>query len=349
MVDETLAKGRSTVYNKITSPIKLEEVNPKNKELQEEFLEYLDTIGRAKSTIMQYEQMLNVFFVWNMENNKNKYFIDLNKRDFMKFQNYGINEYGWSPARVRTVRAALSSLSNFVTDILDDEFPDYKSSVKKIEAPINTQVRTKTVFSLEELQRLLDHLVENKKYMKAAILALMMFSGRRKAEITRFKVSYFDKENLICGNALYMTPEPLRTKGRGRNGKMLTVYVLAKQFEPYLRMWMKYREENGIESEWLFPNANDPSRTIGVEVIDSFSDEFTKFLGKPWYPHSMRSFYTTYLLEQNIPEDVVTTIIGWSTRDQISTYDLRTKESQLDKYFGADGIKQVEKKSLDDL
>ncbi len=344
-----MREGRTTVYNNITTPEKLSQVNPENIELKEDFLDYLKSVGRAKSTITQYEHNLNVFFVWNLEFNKNKFFVDLSKRDVVKFQNHCIDEWQWSPRRIRTVKATLSSMSNFIEAVLDDEYPSYRPIINKIESPVNAPVREKSVFTFEDLNPLLEHLVAKKEYMKAAILALAMFSGRRKAELTRFKVSYFDKENLICGGALHMTPEPIVTKGRGVNGKLLTVYTLAKQFQPYFDLWIQYRKENGIESEWLFPDKDNPSEHIEPSVIDNMKDEFSKFLGKPWYPHSCRSTYCSYLLEQNIPQDVVQSIIGWESIEMISHYDNRTKESQFEKYFGEDGIKQVESKGLDDL
>ena len=41
-------------------------------------------------------------------------------KEFAKFQSHTINEWGWSPKRVRTVKATISSLSNFIENILDD-------------------------------------------------------------------------------------------------------------------------------------------------------------------------------------------------------------------------------------
>ena len=72
-----------------------------------------------------------------------------------------------------------------------------------------------------------------------------MYSGKRKAELTRFKASYFDESNLICGGALYKTPEKMVTKGRGSRGKLLDVYILAKPFQPYLDLWLNERKELG--------------------------------------------------------------------------------------------------------
>lgn len=345
-------EGRTTVYNNITSPEKMSEINPDNIQLEEDFLEYLSSTDRAAGTIKQYKANLHVFWCWNLEYNKNKFFVDMSKREFAKFQSHAIKEWQWSPRRIRTVKATLSSLSNFIENILDDEFEDYRKIVNKIESPQNEAVRKKSVFTNEEIQRLIDYLVDNGKYMQACFVALALYSGRRKAELARFKVSYFDKENLICGGALYKTPEKMVTKGRGKRGKLLDVYTLAKQFQPYLDYWMEERKKLGIESEWLFPRKIDGEfvdEQIQTTTIDSWSDGFSEILGKPFYVHSLRHLFCTSLLEQNLPESVVQTIIGWSSSDMVSLYDDRSSDQQLEKYFGADGIRHIESKGLEDL
>jgi integrase len=70
------------------------------------------------------------------------------------------------------------------------------------------------VWEDEELDQLLDKLIEKKWFDKACYLALAMYSGRRKAELCRFKVSDFDDDKLVCGGALYKSA-PIKTKGRG--------------------------------------------------------------------------------------------------------------------------------------
>ena len=133
--------------------------------------------------------------------------------------------------------------------MLDDEYEGFRPIIRKIENPTNEKVFTKTVLEDKEVQKILDYCVENKRYDKACAIALAAFSGRRKSELPRFKVFYFNDENIIYGS-LYKTPEQIKTKGRGSHGKMLTVYTLAKPFKPYFDLWMNYRKENGIESQW---------------------------------------------------------------------------------------------------
>jgi len=346
-------EGRTTVYNDITSPEKMAQVNPDNLELEADYLEYLSSIDRAKSTIYQYKQNLHIFWCWNLEFNKNKFFVDMKKREFAKFQSHAMNEWGWSPKRVRTVKATISSLSNYIENILDDEYDGYKSIVHKIESPADSTVREKTVFTLSELQRMLDKLVENEEYMKACALSLAMNSGRRKAEIPRFKVSYFDKNNLICEGALYKTPEKMVTKGRGTRGKLLDVYTLAKPFQPYLDLWLEERKRLKIRSDWLFPtymgNGKWMDKPIKVQTLNSWARSFTTMAKKPFYWHTLRHYFTTKLVEYNLPESVIQDIIGWNSSEMIKVYDDSSKDKKLDKYFGADGIKSVQQASLTEL
>lgn len=346
-------EGRSTVYNHIVSDEKLKQVNPDNRELEKDFLEYLSSIGRSKGTIYQYGRNLQIFWIWNLDYNKNKFFIDLKKREFAKFQSHVINEWGWSPKRVRTVKATISSLSNFIENILDDEYEGYKPIIKKIESPANTAVRTKTVFSYDELQKLLDELVEEGEYMKACALALTMNNGRRKAEIPRFKVSYFDKKNLICEGALYKTPEKMVTKGRGIQGKLLDVYTLAKPFQPYLDMWLEERKRQRINSEWLFPASTSQGKWIdepvSISTLDRWARIFTEKMKRPFYWHSLRHYFTTKLAESNLPESVIQDIIGWESTEMVRIYTDTEKEKTFDKYFGEEGIKDVKATSLTEL
>ena len=343
--------GRKIQYNDITSPEKLKLVNPDNIELGNDFLDYLVSIDRSKNTIDAYKHDLNIFWVYLLEHCHNKFFVDLSKREISKYQSFCLTEWKWSPARMRRVKSTLSSLSNYVENMLDDEYEGYRPIIRKIENPQNEKVFTKTVFEDNQLQGLLDYLVEKKKYDKACMLSMAMNNGRRKSELPRMKVSYFDDENIIYGS-LYKTPEPIITKGRGSRGKALTVYTLAKPFKPYLDLWLNYRKEHEIESEWLFPkrvSGKYIDEQMSSETLDSWANSFSKILGVPFYRHSLRHYFTTSCARQSLPDNVIQMLIGWSTLDMVNLYKDIEADEEFEKYFNEDGIKQVEQKGLSDL
>ena len=338
------------MYNNITSSGKLSKLDDQNKYLMTEFLDYLKSVDRAESTIKQYESDMNIFFVWNLELNGNKPFVEISKREYVKFQNHAINEWGWSPKRLRRVKSVISSLSNYIENILDEEkeFSGYRSVIKKIESPVNVSVREKSVFTPEELQELLDALVEKKESEAACALSLAMCSARRKAELTRFKVSYFHERNILFGS-LYKTPEMVVTKGRGSKGKMLYLYVLKRPFDPYLRLWLDERKEKGIESEWLFPNMSNMDEHVDISTFNTWAKQFSKMIGKDFYWHSMRHYATTEFVKSNLPTNVIQDIIGWESADMVSLYTDISADDNIGKYFDENGIKNTDRASLSDM
>lgn len=343
--------GRKVQHNNIVTDELLSQVNTENIELGKDFLDYLRSIDRSPNTIDAYANDLKIFWVYLLLHCNNKFFIDLSKREISKYQSYCLTEWKWSPARMRRVKSTLSSLSNYVESMLDDEFENFKPIIRKIENPVNEKVFTKTVLEDSQLEDLLDILVEKGKYDKACILSLAMNSGRRKSELPRFKVSYFDDENIIYGS-LYKTPEQIKTKGRGSRGKRLTCYTLSKPFKPYFDMWMNYRKENGIESEWLFPKkvgGKYIDKPMESKTLDSWAETFSRLLGVDFYFHSLRHYFTTACARSGLPDNVIQMLIGWSSLDMVSLYKDIEADEEFEKYFADGVIKKVEQKSLSDL
>lgn len=340
--------GRKTKYNNITSPELLSEVNSKNTELLNDFLDYLRSVGRSAGTVSQYKNDIEISFVWCLKFNDNRYFIDWTKRQIVKYQNWLLNTNGNSPARVRRMKAALSSMSNYIENLLDDEYPNFRNIIGKVESPANEPVRTKTVITEEQAKSLLDHLIDKGEFDKACSVALAMYSGRRKSELLRFKLSDFNDDHLVCGGSLYQS-DPIKTKGRGINGKMLKTYCLAKHFKPYLDKWVQYRKENGIESEWLFPDKSDTSKHAQITLLNSWTHGFSKYLGVPFYYHMLRHFTTTYFKRAGIPDSVIQQYIGWADISMVSVYSDLEADEQLSMYFNENGIVEGKKTSIADL
>lgn len=340
--------GRKTKMNSITSPELLSQVNPQNTQLLEDFKDYLRSVQRSEATIRGYESDIQIAWVWSLKFNNNAFYCDWTKRQIIKYQNWLINENQNSPARIKRLKASLSSLGNFVESVLDDEFPNFRNIINKVESPVNQPVRDKTVLTDEQITGLLDTLTERGQYKKACVLALALCSGRRKAELLRFKVDDFTNERLVCGGALYKSA-PIKTKGRGVNGKQLECFCLAKKFNPYLHKWLAYRKEHGIESEWLFPDKADASKHMSISTMNSWASAFSAILGVDFYWHAMRHMTVTSFKRAGIPDTVIQQYIGWSDISMVPVYVDMQADEQLGMYFNADGIVTPEQKSLADL
>ena len=341
--------GRKTVYNPIYTPEKEKLILQENKDLIKDFLDYLKATDKSPKTIEQYENDLRIYFIWNLENNRNANFININKRSILMFQNYCINILNVSSARTRRLRAVLSSLSNYIENILDDEYPEFRNIINKIPAPKLEMVREKTILSEDDCKLLLDILIENGEYQKACVLALAINSGSRKSELLRFKVSYFQEEN-IKYNSLYKTPEKIKTKGHGTRGKMLNKFVIIKGFQEYLDLWLKKREELNIDNEWLFVTKDkDIYKQMGVHILDSWVEQFSNIIKQEFYWHSIRHYFTTMLSKNNIPASVIKDIIGWGTTNMVDIYIDTEVDDEIEKYFNEDGVKKVEQNNISNL
>ena len=340
--------GRSTSYNKVVDPELWEKVSKQNKRMIDDFAEYNHSVDRSDATVNQYTAQLKLFFVWNLQENDNKFFVDIKKRDFVRFFGYLRSELHSSPNRIISMKAVLSSLSNYIERMLDDEYPNYRNVVRIIESPAKVAVREKAILSEQQVQDCLKKLIDDKKYQLACFFALAIASGARKAELMQFKCNYFTDENIVYG-CLYETPEDIRMKGKGKLGHRDKKYTFVKLFKPYFELWMEDRKEKGIDTEELFVvYQNGQYRPATAKTGDTWAKTIEKYLGCEWYCHAGRHYWTTYCKKQGLPDDIIMKLQSWQS-NMVSTYDDREKTEGFEKYFGEDGIKKVKETTLEDM
>ena len=200
---------------------------------------------------------------------------------------------------------------------------------------------------LMEAIRLHTNRDKKQAYDRACYLALAMYSGRRKSELCRFRVSDFDDDKLVCDGALYKS-SPIKTKGRG-GGKYIACYTLAKKFKPYLQMWLDERKRIGLESEWLFPLKANPAEHIGVATANSWANAFTRLSGRDFYAHSIRHYFTTSLARAGIPDGVIQSIVAWESSDMVRLYTDIEADEQIGMYFSNGDISVPDKKGFADM
>lgn len=345
--------ARKTVYNAIVNDKDWQEVNQDNKALLEEFVEYCESTDKSEGTVINYISDIKICFTWNLKANKNIFFVDFSKRDFMKYQNYLLNTLNLSPNRIRRLRSSLSSMSNFIESMMDDEYENYRNIVNRIPAPSKDEVREKTVLTDEQITDLLDALVIKKEYQKACVLALAWASGSRKSELLRFKPSYFIEDNIIYGS-LYKTPEKIKTKGRGRKlGKQLNKFILVSKFKPYFDLWMEERKRMDLPEEMqdvlFIAKKKDDWQPVKISTLDSWAMQYSKLLKVDFYFHCLRHNFTTGLSQAGVPASVIKEVVGWENVAMVDVYDDQVVDDKLGKYFDENGIKKVENKTLEEL
>lgn len=342
---------RKTVYNhNLVTQEKWDLVNKENKDLLEEFLDYKRNTGKSEETLYQYKSQLKIFFVWLVENAKNKEFVNITKRDLIKFQGYCLNTLGHSPNRVKAIRSAISSLSIFIEDILDEDYPDFRNIVNRIEPPSKATVRQKTVLSFEKCLEVCNKLYDEGKYQLSAFLAVAIHSGMRKQELTRLLYKDFTENKTIIFNSFYKT-SPIKLKGDRHKKDNKLVW---NKCDKYLNKWLEYRIENNIECEYLFCRKTEKGyEKMLVSTANSFISSLNNYFDEHVYAHSFRHLFSTHLLRSGVPAEVVQMLLSHNdVSTTLNFYDDREKDESLSKFasfFSGEVTKIDAPKSLSEI
>lgn len=333
--------GRKT-YKKIITDDKLkEQFNPDNVKLVNRFIKDKN-MKCSDGTIKGYVSDLNIFFTWNLLHNDNKFFVDIRKIEFSDFFSYGIEDLQWSPKRFGRMKSCLSSFSNFIENYFDDVYPNFRNVIlKSIENLKNNPVREKTILLEEQVEDLLNHLSNNlKKPQEACLLALAANSGARVSELLRFTTKLIDENNTAFEDMFLETTKEIKTKGFGKQGKLLHKYILKDKFLPYYRAWLVEREKimkkNNKEHDHIFIKSNgEPAQ---VSTVRSWSTKWEEYLGVPFYFHSLRHYLVTNLTRIGLESDFIIELVGWSSTDMYRIYnDLTAKDR---KWKGLEKLKK---------
>ena len=340
--------GRKTEKVLLTTPEEIENILPENKELMEDFLNYLETTDHSPKSIFVYKNNLEIFFVYLYKKEHNIDYVKVKKRHILNFQNYMVKG-GLSSARIRNIKSTLSSLGNFIESMLDEEpkWENFRNIINKIPSPTLNTVREKTILSDEQLEELLDKLIKLNKIQIATFVAMSAFSGTRKAETIQYQRSWFTPEN--CKHGLYITPE-IRTKGKGVLGKKLQKYCLKSKVDKYLELWDKEREEKNITIDDLFVvKRNGEWIPAKISTVDSWMETCSDLMAIPIYAHNFRHFFVSYLSRESVPINVIKDIVGHEDVSMSERYDDNPKEDSFLKYFSDEGINKIEEKGLEDI
>ena len=318
----TKRKGRKTFRKVITSPEVIEQINPENIKLMERFLKNLST-KRSPNTVTVYRSNLNIFFCYNVLYGDNEFFVDIKKYNLLDFFDYCVTELQWGSARYSQMHSCLSSFSAFIENIYDERYPLFRNLLPKIEKLPKETVRKKSVFKKEELDTLMNWLGEKDKINEQCLLATMMASGARISELGRFTVSMIDEDNTAFEGLFLETTEEMQVKGRGVNGKRITRYLIKDLFLPYYKKWLPIREqimkENDKHHDYIFiRNDGEPA---SVSTFRGWMEKWDDVLDKHLYAHSIRHFWTTYLLGVGLEKEFVQELQDWSSDTLVNLYN----------------------------
>ena len=323
--------ARKTFRKVITSPELIEQINPKNKKLMQMFLRNKNAKCSDK-TIISYESDLNIYFCYNVINNDNKFFIDTKKIELAEFFDYGLLELKWSGNRYARIRSLMKSFSDFIVDYLDEDYPDFRNLIDKAVAKVpKVPVRKKTILLPEDVYSLRDILIENGKLGQATYLMLLASSGARISESIVITTDIIDENHTAFGDLFLETTDEIKTKGHGKNGTMMTRFIIKDVFLPTYKEWLPVREEimkkNNKEHNSMFIKSNgDP---VKVSTINNWIDSWEGLLDMDIYAHAFRHFIVSDLTRKGCSSDFIVAVMKWKSTAMYQIYcDIEDKDKE---------------------
>ena len=305
--------GRKTFRKVITSPELTAQINKDNIKLMERFLKNFAT-KRSPKSVTVYRSNLIIFLTWNLLYNENKLFTDIRKIEYADFFDFCVSELHWNANRYHQCHSSLSSFSAWIENYFDEDYPQFRNLLPKIEKPSKEAIREKTILKEEDINKIFSILEEENRTQEQCLLALAISCGARVSELAQFTLSLIDEENTVFDGLFLETTEKIRTKGSGVQGKMLKKYILKDMFLPYYHKWLAERDEiikkTNQDHDFIFITKD--GNPANADRLRDWISTWGDIIEQPIYPHSLRHYQISLLKRLEIDDDLIVYLTGWA-------------------------------------
>lgn len=305
--------GRKTFRKIITSPELTAQINKDNIKLMERFLKNFAT-KRSPKSVTVYRSNLIMFLTWNLLYNENKLFTDIRKIEYADFFDFCVSELRWNANRYHQCHSSLSSFSAWIENYFDEDYPQFRNLLPKIEKPSKEAIREKTVLKEEDINKIFAVLEKECRTQEQCLLALAISCGARVSELAQFTTYLIDEENTVFDGLFLETTEKIRTKGSGVQGKMLKKYILKDMFLSYYHKWLVEREEimkkTGQDHDHIFITKD--GNPANADRLRDWIGTWGDIVEQPIYPHSLRHYQISLLKRLEIDDDLIVYLTGWA-------------------------------------
>jgi integrase len=296
--------------------------------------EFVSVQNHSPSTKKQYISCLRQFGWYLCDSMNNKSFYNVTKRDFLRFISYLRDNRKMSSSALSLRKATVSSLCNYIENVVADESLDYKTFrnfTRGLPSIPRNQVYEKVKVTLDDYKQMMDVLENDKNYLGMAWLATSFNVGSRRAETIQFKTEILNYD--FPEESTFIYSHNVRLKGSGEDGK-IEPYMMNREAIEYMRLWV---EKRGYDHEYIFTTKyNGEPKQMSLSWADHFcTNVLSDILGRRINPHLFKSSCITHLLENGIALELVSKYIAH--HNDISTtiahYDLRDFAEEKNNIF----------------
>lgn len=295
--------------------------------------EYLDVSTHlSPRTKIQYESGLRHFFWWVHEILNDKPLEKISKRDFMRYMSY-LSNRGLSSSGMGFKKSAVSAFNIYIENIIaeddKDNYGSFRNFTRGLQPIPKNQVYSKEPITYDEYKLIIETLLEDENYLGVAWVATAFNTGARRSEIIQLKTEILnypipEGQNYIMSNTVM---------GKGRAGGKPVEYMVNTDALKYIQLWI---EKRGYEHEYIFTTKYDGNDVMSSSWANTFcTDVLSDIIGRRINPHIFKASAITYLLNQNVPMNLVSKYVA--QHNDVSTtqnfYDLRDFEEEKGQIF----------------
>ncbi|MBL4950981.1 hypothetical protein JK635_01845 [Neobacillus sp. YIM B02564] len=280
---------RGTVYNRIYNDEEWNKVNEENKIMIEDYLEEYRSRKIKDSTLKQYFNDLRIVMIYILRKLQNKSILELNKKDFRRFNLYLTEQLGVGNARANRMMSAVRSMLTYIED--DDDYEYENNHAKKVRGLPKDPIRTNEddfFLSFDQVMKLREELIKRDRLQDAVLLMVIFDSAARRNEVFQIQ-----KHGLINSNR---ANEVIGKRGK----KYKPVYL--NDTRDLIAKYLEERGDDNIDSLWISGKGNN-KRSISYNTIYdrivSISKVLSEIEGKKieFFPHSLRHSRIECLLQ----------------------------------------------------
>lgn len=322
-----MSRKRNNLYNAET----WEKVNEDSKFLLEDYQAEMQVQGKSDGTIYQYSIDIKGFLCYVHDNLKNKYILDLKRRDFRNF--FLRFQKDTSPARVNRMQSSIRNMLEYAYDN-EEDFEYDRNIMKSIKGLESQAVNEHYFLTDEEVEYLIKYCIEEDNLQKALFLSLSYDSARRRNEIFQVEKYSFLQEDRRATNSVI-----------GKRGKEFQVYY-SNRTRLLALEYLKTRGEDDIDSLWIKQTLDGHKSKISYESLYywtiSLRKPYAEKFGKEidFTPHDIRRSSLTnlqngthYMLEElgvkNFDMSLLSAYASHESSETTEKFYLPEKEKEM--------------------
>lgn len=270
--------------------------------------EYLDNqTDLSLKTKIAYKSGLRIFFYWVKQNLNNKSFLDIKKKEYVRYLNW-ITNRGLSDSAIKFKKSSVSSFCNYVMMMYEGEYPTFRNFTVGLKVVKTGYVYPKEPLTPDEYITLCEELEKREEWQKLAYLVFTYSTGCRRAEsrqLLKEVVDYPAKERKIKivdedGNEKeaisksYQT-HTIRCKGSSVVGKPRKL-KFGEDAMQWMKKWLEVRGEDDCPYMFVVKYKNGKTRQVGEDTFNGWCKKFEKIIGRRCHPHQFRESRATNIV-----------------------------------------------------